>query len=269
MNAAIEYITAGTIICLILGITGQYATNMVYDRISLIERSSGMEKADKITDMMLLSPGSPVNWGESDEEPEAMGLALENAIKLYQLDASKVQHLSDGSLSYIPPGRVRDLLGLSAYYYTDIRIYPLFNITVEWQPAQKAIVKIVNQWSMPLANVNITAAHLNVDIGEVSKGNLTSFMDLSLDGAIYVFNMTNALGTCTLNLTRTGGEECLLILATQLSAESMTTWPSLSEYIIGTIESSMGSISGFNTETVYRNAEIDGLNYVVRFTLWS
>jgi len=242
---------------------------MVYDRIKLIELDAGVEKADKIIDMMLLSTGRPVDWGGMIEEPETMGLALENSIELYQLDPDKVHRLSSDSTSYISPGRVRDLLGLSAYYYTAIRVYPIFNITVTQLSAEKFHIKVFSQWKLPVSNVNITAAYLNVPIDEVNKANITSFMDISLDDAFYAYNMTNTLGTCTLNFTGAGTRETLLVMASQLSVKSLTTWPTLSEHIIGVIESSMGSVSGFNTETVYRNVEIDGLNYFVRFTLWS
>jgi hypothetical protein len=269
MHTTIEYISAGVIMVLILGTTSQYTTNMVFDRINLIEQSAGVEKANKINDLLLLSPGKPVDWGDSIDEPEMIGLAIENSIKLYQLDSKKVKRLSEDFPNHISPSRVRDLLGLSAYYYTSINVYPLFNITVTQLSEEVFSVEVTNQWKRPISNVNITAAYLNVSIGEVTKSNITSFMDLGLDDAIYAFNMTNALGTCTLNFMGAGSQETLLIMASQLSAKCLTTWPTISEHIIGTIESSMGSVSGFNMETVYRNVEIDELNYIVRFTLWS
>lgn len=270
MNASIEYISAGIIIALILGTTAQYTMNMVYNRISLIEQqSAGVNKVDKINDLLLLSPGCPMDWGGSCNEPEAMGLALQNSIRLYQLDADKVRRLRSDNPNYIPPGRVRGLLGLSPYYYTAIRVYPLFNITVTQLSEERFSVEVVNQWGRPVSNVNVTAAYVNVPMVEIDKANITSFMDLSLDGAVYAFNLTNALGTCTVNFPGTGSRESLLVMASQLSVKCLTTWPTLSERIVGTIESSMGSVSGFNAETVYRNVEIEGLNYIVRFTLWS
>lgn len=269
MHASIEYISAGIIISLILGATAQYTTNMVYDRINLIEQNVGVEKADKINDLLLLSSGCPVDWGGAYDEPDAMGLALDNSLQLYQLDADKVRRLSGESPNYIPPARVRDLLGLSAYYYTSIKVFPLFNMTVTQLSEEMFSVKVVNQWELPVSNVNVTAAYVNVSIGEVTATNITSFMDLSLDDAFYAFNMTNALGTCTLNFAGAGAQETLLVMASQLSVKCLTTWPTLSDHIIGNIESSMGSVSGFNMETVYRNVDIAGLNYIVRFTLWS
>lgn len=269
MNTTLEYISAGVIIALILGATGQYTTNMVYDRINFIEQSAGVEKADKICELLLLSSGYPTGWGLSHDEPEMMGLAIENSVKRYELDSDKVKRLSSDSPKYITPSRVRDLLGLSAYYYTSIAVYSIFNITVTQLSEERFSVNVNNQWKLPVSNVNVTAAYIDTPIGELDKGNITSFMDLSLEGAAYAFNQTNALGTCTLSFAGTGARETLLVMASELYVKCLTTWPSPSEHIIGTIESSMGSVSGFNTETIYRNVKIDGLNYIVRFTLWS
>ena len=268
MHASIEYISAGAIVFLILGFTGQYTANMVNDHISLIEKNAGVKKADNIIYTLLLSPGQPLDWGLSYDEPELLGLAFENAVKLYQLDKYKVRRLSSNSSNYIPPGRIRDLLGLSAYYYISIRIFPIFNITVTEVDAERVSVRLINQWRIPVSNVNITAVYLDTPVENVSYSDITSFMDLSLE-AEYTFNVTNALGTCTLNRPGVSVDGCLLILANQLGIKSMTTWPNLSQHIIGAIETSMGSVSGYNAEVVYRNVEIEDLDYVVRFTLWS
>ena len=268
MHACLEYISAGAIIFLIMGFTGQYTTAMVSDHISLIEKNAGVKKADSIIYTLLLSPGQPLDWGHATEEPELLGLALENAVKLYQLDKYKVRRLSDDSPNYISPGRIRDLLGLSAYYYIAIRIYPIFNITVTGIDEDWISIRLVNQWRTPVSNINITAAYLDTPVENVSYSDITSFMDLSFE-TDFAFNVTDALGTCTLNCAGVSEEGCLLILATQLGVKSLTTWPNLSEHVIGTIESTMGSVSGFNTEVVQKNVEIEDLDYIVRLTLWS
>jgi len=268
LHASIEYISAGVIVFLILGFTGQYTASMVNDHISLIEKNAGVKKADNIIYTLLLSPGQPLDWGLSYDEPELLGLAFENAVKLYQLDKYKVRRLSSNSSNYIPPGRIRDLLGLSAYYYISIRIYPIFNIIVGDDVEERVNVTLVNQWGIPVSNINVTAAYLDTPVENVSYSDITSFMDLSLE-TDYAFNVTDALGTCTLNCAGVSEEGCLLILASQLGVKSMITWPKLSEHVIGTIESTMGSVSGFNTELVYRNVEIENLDYIVKFTLWS
>ena len=269
MHASIEYISAGVIVFLILGFTGQYTANMVNDHISIIEKNAGVKKADNIIYTLLLSPGQPLDWGLSYEEPELLGLAFENAVKLYQLDKYKVRRLSSNSSNYIPPGRIRDLLGLSAYYYISIRIYPIFNISVSVDVVKERVnLTLVNQWGIPVSNINITATYIDTPVENVSDSDITSFMDLSLQ-AEYTFNVTNALGTCTLNCPGVSVDGSLLILANQLGVKSMTTWPNLSQHIVGTIETSMGSVSGYNAEVVYRNVEIEDMNYIVRFTLWS
>jgi hypothetical protein len=158
MHVSIEYVFAGITVFLILGVTSQYATNIVYNSASLIEKEGAAERADKIIDMLLLSPGSPQGWGEQLDEPRTMGLAVENAIKLYKLDASKVKRLSSNATNYIPPYRVRDLLGLSTYTYISLRIYPLFNITITKITEESFSVKVLNQWNAPVSNINISAS---------------------------------------------------------------------------------------------------------------
>lgn len=59
-----------------------------------------------------------------------------------------------------------------------------------------------------------------------------------------------------------------MVLANQLNMKSITTWPMLSSSVVGMVESSMGSVSGYNAEIVYRNVNMDGLNYIARLTIW-
>jgi hypothetical protein len=269
LHATIEYISAGIIIFMILGVTGQYATNMVYDRVNTIERKEGTEKADKIIDMLLLSSGSPPNWGESLDEPTAIAFAVDNSIKLYQLDFDKVARLNSSAVNYIPPNRVRDLLGLSAYYYLSIRVYPVFNITAAKISDEKFSIKVLNQWNVPVSNINVTAAYVDATVAELVPDSITSFMKDTLQGAVYAHNLTDALGACTLNFVGSGARPTLLVLGRSFSVKSLMTWPTLSTLIIGEIDSSMGTSSSYNVETVYRTVEIDGLNYIVRLTMWS
>jgi hypothetical protein len=266
LNAIVEYLSAGIILFLILGFTSQYATNMIYDKINLIEKNAGFEKADKIIDMILLSPGKPENWSMSAGDPDSLGLSLADAVKSYQLDSGKVIRLSDMSDKYIPPYRVRDLIGLSTYYYISLEIFPLFNISVT-NSSNIFSVKILNQWNIPVSNVNITAAYSNIE--NITSNDIVLFMDNNLRDAVYQYNMTDALGTCELNFSSVGGRKSLIILASQMDVKSATTWPTLSKDLIGTIVSSMGTSSNYNVETVYKNVEINGLSYIVRFSIWS
>jgi hypothetical protein len=263
-----EYITSGVIIFLILGVSGQYASNMVFDRMNNVENNARIGKAEKIIDLLILSPGEPPNWGDAFGEPGTLGLSLENAVKINQLDEKKVRRLDLEDPNYIPPGRVRDLLGVRPNYYISIRIMPIFNITIQEVSQDIFSIKVYNQWSQPVSNVDITAAYSTSTVADLKEKHIASFLDGTLEDAVYTNGMTDSLGSCTVDFTASGPRPTLLVSARQISARSMTTWPTSTENVIGTIESSMGTISGYETETVYRNVEIGELNYIIRFTMW-
>ncbi|MFP3952062.1 MAG: hypothetical protein ACLFVP_08005 [Candidatus Bathyarchaeia archaeon] len=277
MNASIEYIAAGIIMCLILGVTSRYTTDMVYDRVNMIERNQGLEKAGKILDLMLLTEGKPSDWDESPEDPEILGLASANSIKMYQLDEEKVRRLLPNSPGYISPSRIRELMGLGIEYYIAIKIFPLFNVTVERVSLENFKTRFYNQWGTPVSNINVTVAYLNNRQAEdLSEAELDAFMDLDLE-AIYNTSRTNSMGISNLELT--GAEEvgCMLIYARQLTGKCLFLLNlnntdvsfALSPHIIHIVDSSMGSVSGYNAEMVSRNVKMDGRDYIAKFTLWS
>jgi len=266
MHVSIEYIFAGITVFLILGVTSQYATNIVHNSASLIEKEGAAERADKIIDMLLLSPGSPQGWGEQLDEPRTMGLAVENAIKLYKLDASKVKRLSSNATNYIPPYRVRDLLGLSTYTYISLKIYPLFNISITKITEESFSVKVLNQWNAPVSNINITAAYS--DITDLTKEDISSFMDNTLENASYTSNNTDLLGTSTLSFPGIGTQPTLIVLASALDVKSLAIWPQGNSPLVGVLEASMGTSSAYSTDIVSRSVDIDGLNYIARLAVW-
>ncbi len=265
MQTAFEYISAGVILCLILGLTGQFATNMVYDRVERIKQTTGLGVADKMIDFLLLSPGTPSNWGRLVDPPQNVGLALESAIKPYQLDRCKVRRLSNGTANYIPPHEVRDLLGLSPNYYTDLSIYPIYNITVEQLTDEKFLVSVANQWDVPVSTVTVTGTY--TDIIHLNSTQITQFLYGDLDAPTET-NTTDINGQCTLNFVGAGSKPTLIVMGSQLAVRSLTMWPTLSDDLVGVVESSMGSPVGFDTEIVYRSVEIDGMNYYCKLVLW-
>ncbi|MBS7631387.1 hypothetical protein KEJ47_07430 [Candidatus Bathyarchaeota archaeon] len=266
MESTIEYITAGIIISLILGLTIHFSSNMVDVKVNAIEQKTGFEIAGNVIDTLLLSPGKPNNWGGSPELPSSMGLALDNAVKLYQLDPLKVRRLSNESSGYIPPYLVRDLLGLSACYYTSIRIMPIYTITISNITEEIFSISVTNQWGTPVPNANITAAYTNLE--EMSMNEVISFLKGDLEDAIYAYNRTSSSGECVLNFSGAGSRDMLIVLADQLNIKSFATWPVQSDAVITNIQSSMGTPSSFPVEVASRNVEIDSFNYVVILTIW-
>ncbi|MCX6653902.1 MAG: hypothetical protein NTY03_02145 [Candidatus Bathyarchaeota archaeon] len=266
METSLEYISAGIILALILGITGQYSTNMVNDRIINIEGTSGLQLADKIVDTLLLTPGSPSNWGNSIDPPKSMGFALENAIKSYQLDKSKIKCLYNDSNNYIPPYQIRDLLGLSKNYYISIEIYPMYSIFIESITSEKFKIAVTNQWGIPVSTAVVKGAY--TDYASINSTEVNVFLNGNLQNAVFRENMTDVNGNCILNFSGSGEKASLLVLCEQLNVKSVKIWSNTSSDIIDKVCSSVGIDTGFNVEIVYRSIEIDGLNYFCKFKMW-
>ncbi|RJS86814.1 hypothetical protein CW701_01650, partial [Candidatus Bathyarchaeota archaeon] len=131
MQTTLEYLTAGVIVLLILGTTTTYASNLIYDRIRTLEAETRLERVDRILEILLLSPGRPPDWGEGVERPQALGLAMENALKPYQLDPLKVRRLREGENGYLSPYEIRELLGIDPAYYISIEIRPIYEVEIE------------------------------------------------------------------------------------------------------------------------------------------
>jgi hypothetical protein len=266
METSLEYISAGIILAMILGITGQYSTNMVSDRIINIEQTSGLQLADKIIETLLLTPGSPSNWGDSINTPDSIGFALENAIKPYQLDKSKIKCLYNDSNNYIPAYEIRDLIGLSKNYYISLEIYPMYSISIENITSEIFKITVTNQWGLPVSTANIKGAY--TDYTSINSTEVYALLNGNLQNAVFRENMTDINGNCILNFSGSGEEVSLLVLCEQLNVKSVNTWPNTSGNIINKVKSSVGMDTDFSVEIVYRSIEIDGLNYFCKFKMW-
>jgi hypothetical protein len=266
LDTAFEYISAGIILSMILGVTGVITTNMVSDRMYQIEKTGSFKVADKMIDALLLSTGSPSNWGNSLDSPTSIGLALENGVKPYQLDRNKVKRLNETSVGYIPAHEVRDLLGLSPNYFLKIKIYPIYSITVDEESSNLFTITVINQWGVPVSAVNVTAAY--TDIEDVNATEITSLINGDLEDADILSALTDASGQCTLDFTGSGDRTTLIVLAEQLNVKSAIVWPEPSDDLVVVVESSMGDSADFNVEVATRSIEIDGMNYYCKLTLW-
>jgi hypothetical protein len=266
MQTALEYISAGIILALILGVTGQYATNMVSDKVANIEQTTGMQLADKIIDTILLSPGSPSNWGTSINPPNNMGFALANAIKPYQLEREKIKCLYNDSSNYIPAYQIRDIIGLSQNYYISLEVYPIYTISIHDITNEKFSINVVNQWGIPVSTVKVKGAYS--DIENITSYTLATFMSDNLQNAVIKSNMTDVNGNCVLNFPGSGTKKSLIVMAEQLNVKSINTWPVASKDLINKVESTVGISTDFNVELVYRSVEIDGLNYFFKLKMW-
>jgi hypothetical protein len=277
MNTSLEYIAAGIIMCMILGMTGRYTTNMVYDKINLIDSDQGLEKAGKILDLILLTEGEPSNWDESPDDPGMLGFAPTNTIKMYKLDKEKVRRLIPTTPGYISPVKLRELIGLSSEYYISFKIYPLLNLSIIRDSPETFTLVFKNQWGTPVSNVNVTVAYIDgSQVEDLTEDDIDAFLDLDL-AATYDSGLTNSIGKVQMDMPGAENNGCFMIYTEQITCRCLYLL-NVNNYeislpdtplVINTIESSMGSVSGYNTEVVTRNVKIDGFDYNLRFTLWN
>ena len=142
---------------------------------------------------MLLGMGVPSDWG-SDLNIDKFGLALDESSSFYVLDSEKVGRLSSSNPSgYLDYENVSALLGLQNYGF-NIRIMPLFKVTVENR----------SQGNNLLFDVTVTFndgrlipnAYVNATILYVSGERSDNFNFTTPPG-----NRTNELGECTISYT--------------------------------------------------------------------
>jgi hypothetical protein len=266
MQTTLEYLTAGIIVLLILGATTTYASNLIYDRVRTLEAEAGLKRVDIILEILLHSPGRPPDWGEQIEKPEAIGLALENTFEPYQLDPKKVRRLKEGEGGYLSPYEIRELLGLDPAYYLSLEIKPIYDIQIEQINSTRFSVTVRNLWGAPVSNANVTAALGDISLEEVNYTTIFQLISHDLRGVYYAHNITDRLGLCTLRFQ--GNGTSLLLCVGHLGLLSFASWPSEADGIISHIESSMGSISGYEAESSFRLVQIAGLSYVIRLMIW-
>ncbi len=266
MQTTLEYLTAGIIVLLILGTTTSYASNLIYDKVRTLEAETGLERVDQIIEILLLSPGRPPDWGEGVDKPEALGLALENALKSYQLDPLKVRRLREGENGYLSPYDIRELLGIDPAYYISIEIKPTYGVEIEQLSQGRFKVYVRDPWGTPVINANVTAVLGDLALETVNYTTITQILSGDLRGVEYAYNVTDRFGVCTLNFQGDGG--VLLLCVGHLGLISFASWPEEAEGIIGHLTSSMGSLSGYEAESTYRLVDIGGLSYLFRLTIW-
>jgi len=262
-----EYICAGIIILLILSVTEISMFNLMTQQLGRIEQEKGYTIAEKILDMILLSPGDPPNWGEYITDPIFLGLATQNSLKEYVLDASKVTRISEDSDYYISPGKARSLLGLSQNYQFSLKITPVFIIDINSEGNGNFILTLTNNKGSPITNVNITGYYIP-----------KSFVP----GTYYPSEskISGIDGKCTLNFEHIPNY-VLVVCASQLEVKTVKTDPPNLNFriegdcvvesdvpVIQDIHYSTGSVFGLKKESVFRYVEIEDFTYYVEFNLW-
>jgi len=147
----------------------------------------------EVLNAMLFGMGYPSDWGSDFDNIDKFGLALESS-SFYVLDPEKVGRLSSSNPSgYLDYENVSALLGLQNYGF-NIRIMPLFNVTVKNRSQGNKLlfdadVKFNDGRPIPGASVNSTIFYVLEIHGLENNFYFTTPLG----------NRTNELGECTIS----------------------------------------------------------------------
>jgi hypothetical protein len=267
MNAIYEYILAGFMMFVMLVALHSNLQTLISDTTALVMQED-YNMAESLIDMILLSPGNPPDW--SSTNPVLFGLAAQETIDTYVLDSKKVIRLDEGynGSSYISPGELRSLLGLTSGINLIIRIMPIFPIDIQPQGNGKYGITVTNHRGVPLANVNVTGYYVPESLGSSSE----RFKEKSI---------TWIDGSCTLDFGQERLDYVLVVCADLIGVKTMQTSPSYlgvrvegdqviqSEVpLITSINYTSGSFFGLNTDWAARYVEIDGFTYYFELEVW-
>lgn len=268
MQASIEYMLAGLTVISILVVAEMNVLTLMNHTLTEVHQEVELSEAEDVLDTLLLSPGYPPNWGESSDNPDSMGLAVQNSIEEYVLDPKKVIRLSEESDYYISPPTTRRLLGLSKKYHFSLRITPFFNITINNLGDGNYTISITTYKGFPAPNVNVTGYYVTLPFQYNATYQTRSAK-------------TGIGGTCTLNFDYVPNST-LIVYADQSGIKSITAEESelylkvkdgyvieSETPIIQTIVHSTGELSELKKDVVTKFVKIDGYTYYVEFILWS
>ena len=256
----IEYILAGLVILTLLPLSQMSMAALVTYQQNQMEQETAYPMVKAILDALLLSPGSPPDWGTSSQAPTQLGLASGNAIETYVLDISKVSRLKA-----IPPGDARELMGLGEGCNFNLTFAPVLNIRLT-NTSNSYRITLVDYRGFRVPNVNITALYVpnSFENGKMYSSKSTA---------------TGATGECTLSFDWLPNH-FLIVAASQFGVKSTQTFPSdLSIHVEGNyvfqsdyppikvMSYATGSMNAPNTETTFIFAEIEDTTYYVRLAL--
>jgi len=267
MNAIYEYVLAGFMMFVMLVALHSNLQTLIYDNNALAMQED-YNMAESLIDMILLSPGTPPNW--SSTTPTLFGLAAQEAIDTYVLDSRKVIRLDENynGSTYISPGELRSLLGLTTGINLIIRITPIFPINIQPQGNGKYGITVTNHRGVPLANVNVTGYYVPESLGSNSE----RFQKQAITGMD---------GSCTLDFGQERTGYVLAVCADLVGIRTMQTYPSYLSVrveggqviqseapLISSINYTSGSLYGLDTDWAARYVEIDGFTFYFELEVW-
>jgi hypothetical protein len=269
MNAIYEYILAGFMMFIMLVALNTNLQYLIFDTTALMTEED-YNMSESLIDMILLSPGTPANWGSNSTTPILFGLASQASTKTYVLDPEKVIRLDENHTEYpyISPGELRSLLGLTSDINLIIRITPIFPIEIQSLGNGKYKIIVTNHKGMPLANVNVTGYYVPESLGSSNK-------------TLQQYSVTGIDGSCILDFGGEKSDYVLVVCADLVGVKTMQTDPPYLKVrveggqviqsevpLITSLNYTSGSFYGLNTDSAARYVEIDGFTYYFELEVW-
>ncbi len=199
--AAYDHIVAMVIVGIIFISTVVALPAMTFSNFQTVDEQQLRNTALNVFDSMLLSGGSPSNWGSTSptewdqNNVELFGLANPNALSKYVLDSDKVQRLDPNNPGVMEYERVRDLLKLQDYGFR----FSLFRpFSVKWQLnlTQNAVHFSVTvkrtEDGTPIPNAQVTVTTM-ITASKLSKTNTSDLISKAFEPRSYT---TDPLGKC-------------------------------------------------------------------------
>jgi hypothetical protein len=204
--AAYDHIVAMVIVGVIFIGTVVALPAMTFSNLKTVDEQQLRNTALNIFDSMLLSGGSPSDWGSTDpaewdqNNVELFGLASSSALSKYILDPDKVQRLDPLNPGVMEYERVRDLLKLHDYGFR-LSIFRPFS--VNWQlnlthttiHFSIAVTRTEDATPIPNAQVAVTTM---ITASKANQLNTTDFISKAFEPMLY---STDAKGSCQDTIT--------------------------------------------------------------------
>lgn len=279
VNAVYDHIVAMVIVGVLFMGTVVAMPMLSFSNLRTVDEQQLRNTALTVFDSMLLSGGSPSNWGSTPPDQwdqnkvNLFGLASSNALSKYVLDPDKVQRLDPLNPAVIQYNRVRELLNLQDYGFR-LSIFRPFSVKSQLNITQSAVYFSVNVTRtedgtpIPNANVQVTTMITASKLGQ----NVSDLISKAFEPISYT---TNVLGNChdTIDASLAGYSIQYAVAIVQVTVGGLSTTVvaqndnPITKFIkintFGDIVtlSMRNELSGYETKSERRIIEIDAYDF--------
>jgi len=201
MNATYDHLVAIVIVGIIFISTVVALPAMSFSNMQTVDEQQLRNTALNVFDSMLLSVGSPSNWGSTDptlwdqNKVNQFGLASSGALSKYVLDPDKVQRLDPTNPAVMEYERVRTLLQLQDYGFR-LSLFRPFSVNWTLSLTQSAVtfsVKVTRtEDGTPIPNADVRVTTM-ITASKLSQTNTSDLIYKAFDPKTY---STDARGKC-------------------------------------------------------------------------